>query len=207
MKKKIIIIIFVLTVSLSIAKLYQTYAINSSVSGDNDNYTVNLNGNTSVTVPAGSSKIVYYKIRNTNNGTVRYGVGYKSTNIIVKVYFDSESSGTGLISKEESKFIKLYLENTSSASETIDLITILGYENGGDLIVPSGYNLVTMVLPPSNFTKYITWLYESNIKTETLTNDNIKYNFAKSVNLMNDRLGSSSVGLNDGNIPAGTVPY
>ena len=200
MKKKIIIIILVLIVSLSITKLYQTYAISSSVAEDNDDYIVSLNGNTSVTVPAGSSKTVYYKIRNTNNGTVRYGVGYKSTNIIVKVYFDSESSGMGLISKEENKFIKLYLENTSSASETIDLITILGYENGGDLIVPSGYNLVTMVLPPSNFTKYITWLYESNIKAETLTNDNIKYNFAKSVNLMNDRLGSSSVGLNDGNI-------
>ena len=73
MKKKIIIILLVLIVSLSIVKLYQTYAISSSVTEDNDNYTVNLNGNASVTVPANGSKIVYYKIRNTNNGTVNMG--------------------------------------------------------------------------------------------------------------------------------------
>ena len=154
MRKKIIIIILVLIVSLSIVKLYQTYAISSSVAGDNDNYTVNLNGNTSVVVPAGGSKTVYYKIRNTNNGTVRYGVGYKSTSIVVKVYLDSESANIGLINKEENKFIKLYLENTTSSSETVYLTTILGYENGGNLIAPSGYSLVTEEYSNTNYDGY-----------------------------------------------------
>ena len=154
MRKKIIIIILVLIVSLSIVKLYQTYAISSSVAGDNDNYTVNLNGNTSVVVPAGGSKTVYYKIRNTNNGTVRYGVGYKSTSIVVKVYLDSESANTGLINKEENKFIKLYLENTTSSSETVYLTIILGYENGGNLIAPSGYRLVTEEYSNTNYDGY-----------------------------------------------------
>ena len=72
MKKKIIIITLILIISISIVKLYQTYAISSSVTGDNDNYTVNLNGNTSVVVPANGNKTVYYKIRNANNGTVQY---------------------------------------------------------------------------------------------------------------------------------------
>ncbi len=186
MKKKIIIITLILIISISIVKLYQTYAISSSVTGDNDNYTVNLNGNTSVVVPANGNKTVYYKIRNTNNGTVKYGIGYKSINAVVKVYFDSESSSTGLINKEENKFIKLYLENSSSSSETVYLTTVLGYENGGNLIVPDGYYLVTNFYSKSEgAAQKIVKLYEQASKTNVINND-ITYQYDTNHNLMKD---------------------
>lgn len=190
MKKKIIIITLILIISISIVKLYQTYAISSSITGDNDNYTVNLNGDTSVIVPANGNKTVYYKIRNTNNGTVKYGIGYKSINAVVKVYFDSESSSTGLINKEENKFIKLYFENSSSSSETVYLTTILGYENGGNLIVPNGYNLVTKFYSRNEgAAQKIVKLYEQASKTDVVNND-ITYQYDTNHNLMEDVAGN-----------------
>lgn len=46
---------------------------------------------------------------------------------------------------------------------------------------------------------YITALY-NNASKSTVTNNNILYNYANDVNLMNDRLGSSLVEINSGNI-------
>lgn len=140
-KTKITILVITLIV-LGITVLYQTFAISSNISGSNDNYTVTLNNNSTVTVPANGHKTVYFKIRNNNKGTVQYGVGYKGTNITVKAYADSESPSTGTMTESESKFIKLYIENTSTSNSLVRLISILGYENGGNLIVPSGYKLV-----------------------------------------------------------------
>mgnify|MGYP003218369517 FL=1 len=48
-------------------------------------------------------------------------------------------------------------------------------------------------------TKYITNLYETSTKT-TVTNNSINYNYAISKSLMNDRKGSSSIGIDSGNI-------
>ena len=140
-KTKITILVITLIV-LGITVLYQTFAISSNISGGSDNYTVTLNNNSIVTVPANGNKTVYFKIRNNNKGTVQYGVGYKGTNITVKAYADSESPSTGTMTESESKFIKLYIENTSKSNSLVELISILGYENGGNLIVPSGYKLV-----------------------------------------------------------------
>ena len=140
-KTKITILVITLIV-LGITVLYQTFAISSNISGGSDNYTVTLNNNSIVTVPANGHKTVYFKIRNNNKGTVQYGVGYKGTNITVKAYADSESPSTGTMTESESKFIKLYIENTSTSNSLVRLISILGYENGGNLIVPSGYKLV-----------------------------------------------------------------
>lgn len=143
-KTKITILVITLIV-LGITVLYQTFAISSNISGGSDNYTVTLNNNSTVSVPANGHKTVYFKIRNNNKGTVQYGVGYKGTNITVKAYADSESPSTGTMTESESKFIKLYIENTSTSNSLVELISILGYENGGNLIVPSGYKLVSSV--------------------------------------------------------------
>lgn len=143
-KTKITILVITLIV-LGITVLYQTFAISSNISGGSDNYTVTLNNNSTVSVPANGNKTVYFKIRNNNKGTVQYGVGYKGTNITVKAYADSESPSTGTMTESESKFIKLYIENTSTSNSSVELISILGYENGGNLIVPNGYKLVSSV--------------------------------------------------------------
>ena len=67
---------------------------------------------TTVTVPAGSTKTVYYKLTNTNKGTVKYGVGYSGTNITVKYYTDTIDPVTGTVDYGKSKYIKLSVENS-----------------------------------------------------------------------------------------------
>ena len=186
-KKKIIIIsVLIIIVLVGIYLLYNTFAISSYVSDNSDTYTINLtNGNNTINVPSKSSKIVYYKINNTNNGTVKYGIGYNSSNIIVKVYEDSKDPVTGLISSNDNKFVKLKLINNSTSNDTVTLSTIFGYENGGDLIVPSGVTLVTQKIKKVNTIKNAesnvsansnflgTTLVRNTIESITITNDNI----------------------------------
>ena len=186
MKKKIIIIVSLLVVALSIVGLYQTYAISSNVEGSDNNYTITLNGDTNVTIPANTTKTVYYKVKNSNNGKVQYGIGYKSNNVIAKVYSNSESTSTGLIEKGDSKFIKLHLENPSTSSETITLITILGYENGGELIVPTGYKLITSFFSENaRAAKKISELFEEATKEEVINND-VTYQYDTTNSLIQD---------------------
>ena len=205
MSKKTKITILVVTLLIfGVTVLYQTFATSSTISGDSINgYTVTLDNSGTVSIPASGSKTVYFKVKNTNTATVKYGVGYSGSNITVKEYSDSDNPSTGTISKRESKFVKLYITNSGTSASTATLTTILGYENGGDLIVPSGYTLVTSIYTvPVNLVTHITKLYTSATKTEVTNNDttSITYNYATSVNLMNDRLGSSSTDIDGGNI-------
>ena len=186
-KKKIIIIsVPIIILLVGIYLLYNTFAISSYVSDNSDTYTINLtNGNNTIDVPSKSSKIVYYKINNTNSGTVNYGIGYNSSNIIVKVYEDSKDPVTGLVSSKDNKFVKLKLINNSTSNDTVTLSTIFGYENGGDLIVPSGVTLVTQKIKKVNTIKNAesnvsatsnflgTTLVRNTIESITITNDNI----------------------------------
>ena len=200
-KKTKITILVVTLLILGVTVLYQTFATSSTIGGDSTNgYTVTLDNSGTVSIPASGSKTVYFKVKNTNNATVKYGVGYSGSNITVKEYSDSDNPSTGTIGKGESKFVKLYITNSGTSASTATLTTILGYENGGDLIVPSGYTLVTSIYTvPVNLVTHITKLYTSATKTE-VTNNSITYNYATSLGLMNDRLGSMSTGIDDGNI-------
>ena len=185
-KKKIIIIsVPIIILLVGIYLLYNTFAINNTTNANNT-YTINLtNANNTIDVPSKSSKIVYYKINNTNSGTVKYGIGYNSSNIIVKVYEDSKDPVTGLVSSKDNKFVKLKLINNSTNNDTVTLDTIFGYENGGDLIVPSGVTLVTQKIKKVNTIKNAesnvsatsnflgTTLVRNTIESITITNDNI----------------------------------
>lgn len=144
MKKKHLIIVGTIIISaIVILGLYQTFALSGDITKDTSGYyNVTANDGTTVNVPANSSKTVYYKLTNTNKGTVKYGVGYSGSNITVKYYHDTQDPVTGTVDYGKSKFIKLYIQNTGSTATTATLSTILGYEKGGDLIVPTGVTLV-----------------------------------------------------------------
>ena len=144
MKKKHLIIVGTIIISaIVILGLYQTFALSGDITKDTSGYyNVTVSSGTTVNVPANSSKTVYYKLTNTNKGTVKYGVGYSGSNITVKYYNDTQDPVTGTVDYRKTKFIKLYVENTGTTTTTVTLSTILGYEKGGDLIVPSGYTLV-----------------------------------------------------------------
>ena len=185
MKKKHLVVVGVIILSaIVILGLYQTFALSSDITKDTSGYyNVTITDGTTVTVPAGSTKTVYYKLTNTNKGTVKYGVGYSGTNITVKYYTDTIDPVTGTVDYGKSKYIKLSVENTGITSSTATLSTILGYENGGDLIVPSGVTLVTEKKSP--LSSYITNLYNNATKTAVI-NNSITYQYDPKNSLMKD---------------------
>lgn len=146
MKKKIVlfsIILSIIVISITSIYLYSTYATDPVQS--NDSYTITLSGDTSVSVPRFSYKDVIYQIKNTTDGTVNYGVGYSTVNSTtkVKIFTDSTDPATGTITENNYKYVKLRIENYSDDTETVTISTILGYENGGNLVVPTGTTLVS----------------------------------------------------------------
>ena len=185
MKKKHLVIVGVIILSaIVILGLYQTFALSSDITKDTSGYyNVTITDGTTITVPAGSTKTVYYKLTNTNKGIVKYGVGYSGTNITVKYYTDTIDPVTGTVDYGKSKYIKLSVENTGTTSSTATLSTILGYENGGDLIVPSGVTLVTEKKSP--LSSYITNLYNNATKTAVI-NNSITYQYDTTHSLMKD---------------------
>ena len=185
MKKKHLVIVGVIILSaIVILGLYQTFALSSDITKDTSGYyNVTITDGTTITVPAGSTKTVYYKLTNTNEGIVKYGVGYSGTNITVKYYTDTIDPVTGTVDYGKSKYIKLSVENTGTTSSTATLSTILGYENGGDLIVPSGVTLVTEKKSP--LSSYITNLYNNATKTAVI-NNSITYQYDPKNSLMKD---------------------
>ena len=185
MKKKHLVIVGVIILSaIVILGLYQTFALSSDITKDTSGYyNVTITDGTTITVPAGSTKTVYYKLTNTNKGIVKYGVGYSGTNITVKYYTDTIDPVTGTVDYGKSKYIKLSVENTGTTSSTATLSTILGYENGGDLIVTSGVTLVTEKKSP--LSSYITNLYNNATKTAVI-NNSITYQYDPKNSLMKD---------------------
>jgi len=185
MKKKHLVIVGVIILSaIVILGLYQTFALSGDITKDTSGYyNVTITDGTTVTVPAGSTKTVYYKLTNTNKGIVKYGVGYSGTNITVKYYNDTQDPVTGTVDYGKSKYIKLSVQNSGTTSSTATLSTILGYENGGDLIVPSGVTLVTEKKSP--LSSYITNLYNNATKTAVI-NNSITYQYDPKNSLMKD---------------------
>lgn len=199
-KKIIIITIISLIVLTGIYLLYNTYALTTKVTNNDGYYTIELTDSNIVSLKANEEKTVICQINNTNNGTVSYGVAYNNSNIEVKVYSDSKDKVTGTIGANDNKYVKLHLKNKTSSNTTVEITAVMGYENGGDLIVPSASTLVTgTYTAPISLAKYITNLY-ANASKSTVTNNSITYNYATSESLMNDRLGGTTSSLDGGNI-------
>ena len=200
MKKKMIfmlcigVVVLVLVVIAAI-HVYQTYA-NQTV--QYYSYNIVLIGDTSINVDAYSFKKVIYQVHNVNEGTLNYGIGYSSenSNVVVKAYTTSVDASSGTIGANVYKNITLAVINNSSTNALINLSTLLGYGNGGELILPTGVTQVTETV--QNASEYITNLYTNASKTEVI-NNSITYNYAPSVSLMNDRLGGVS-SIDGGNI-------
>ena len=187
-KNKILIIIISLIVLIGIYLLYNTYALTTKTTNNGDYYTINLTDSNIVSLAANEEKTVIYQINNTNNGTVSYGVAYNNSNIEVKVYSDSKDKVTGTIGANDNKYIKLHLKNKTSSNTTVEITAVMGYENGGDLIVPSDSTLVTKTYTNS-FAGYITELYDNSTKTP-VTNNSITYQYDTTNNLMKDTAGN-----------------
>ena len=153
MKKKEIIILAILVVSLITVSLYQTLATDITMNKTNGtnadlSFTFDITDQTGrvVNVKAGATKILDVFVTNPNNGTIKYGIAYtlstvKTDDITIAQLNTSKDSVSGLINKNERKQITLVIINNSTNDITLSLVTVTGYEHGGDLIVPSNHTL------------------------------------------------------------------
>lgn len=163
MNKKITLsTLAILIISIAIVSLYKTFAYNvtSTISGTTLNF--NLVTNTqNVTVSANSSKELVYKIQNENQGAVKYEVFHNINNpniSIAKAQGGDPQSGT--INKNEYKYINIRINNTTPSEVTVSISTVLGFEKGGELIVPSGWYPIEEVYK-DNIIDFISSLGES----------------------------------------------
>lgn len=158
MKKKILFILLGIVILGGIYGLYSTFALSSSATGstsytfDVSNYTVD--GTTSILIPGdegGKRKKIVYRVNNPNNGTLKYGVVYSridaTTNATVTTgVAHVEETGfdnpVGTINKDENKFVLIEVDS-SGKDNILKLKTVFGYVNGGDLVVPDGYTLLS----------------------------------------------------------------
>ena len=107
------------------------------------------------------------------------------------------SEGTkGTFTKVSNTKYTLVVTHASDGKKTISVSAGTCKDNAGNALVASSYttNISTITLAT-----YITNLYNNGAKS-SVTNNRISYNVVSAQSLMNDRKGSSSIGVNSGNI-------
>ena len=155
-----------------------------------------------VEVAAGGNKEIPLTINNTSNTKLNYSVWYITSTSDVemgtKLSNSDSSPSSSIITSGETKKVYVQIKNNSTSSITVTLGVSSSINN---IVLSSSMTLVpnSELVFSKNLAEYITSLYNDNTKT-TVVNGDVTYNYATSVNLMNDRLGSSSTDINGGNI-------
>ena len=152
MKRKILIISLIIITLISCI-LYYTYAIDITMEETSSTeadlaYNININDTDgrSITVSPNTTKVFDIFLSSNNNGTIKYGFSYKETTssgIEVKMLNTSTDKVEGTINNKETKKVTLVIDNNTSNSITYNIIPVTGYQNGGNLIIPSGYTLIS----------------------------------------------------------------
>ena len=154
--KKELIIVTVLTFLIALTGLFATYAIDTSLSyNDTTEYDMSLSfdlsasTNKQVTIQAGKTKFFDIDVKNSNSGTIKYGIAYSMVTpsslpegVTIAKSWKSANPPSGLINANATLPVTIAVENTSSTDITISLSIINGYEKGGDLILPTGKVLI-----------------------------------------------------------------
>ena len=157
MSKKKIIILSVIVILIGIASILTTYALDITMTkGTSTNYDMSLtfdisgNVNKELSVEAGKTKTFDIVVNNTYTDTITYGIAYKMLNpttkpddLIIAVTNISENPSEGIIDANSKKVISLIIVNDSTSNIQVSLSVINGYKNGGDLIIPIGYTIIS----------------------------------------------------------------
>ena len=158
-EKKELIIVTILTFLIALTGILATYAIDTKLSyNDTTDYNMSLSfdlsssTNKQVTIPKGKTKFFDIDVKNSNSGTIKYGIAYSMvtpstlpSGVTIAKSWKSANPTSGLINANATLPVTIAVENTSSTDVTIALSIINGYEKGGDLVVPSGKNMITGV--------------------------------------------------------------
>ncbi len=186
--KKELIIITVLTFLIALTGLFATYAIDTSLSyNDTTEYDMSLSfdlsasTNKQVTIQAGKTKFFDIDVKNSNNGTIQYGIAYSMVTpstlpdgVTIAKSWKSVNPPSGLINANTTLPVTIAVENTTSTDITISLSIINGYEKGGDLIVPTGKVLIDGEYNPvgeEEITRYYMKGYDTSFNEVSFSND------------------------------------
>ncbi len=181
----VISILLALAITFAIVGFYNTYAAYVEYDDSDESFSI-VDNSEDVSLESGQEKTIVYQIKNDNNGTVAYAVGRSyNANVIIKVYEDSYDPVSGFINKGENKFVKLHLKNIGQQTNVI-ITTVLGYENGGNLVVPGGVTLVTETYL-YGMAGYINELFSP---TGTVTNNSLTYSIDANNSLIKDQSGN-----------------
>ena len=157
MDKRKLIFTSLIVLALVVAALSISYALNVAVtegtSSEYDlSYTFDISDNATwtINVPAGKTKVYDISVTNPYNDIIKYGVVYKldnpttmPSNSLVGVLNTAENPSQGNINANSTLEISVAIVNNSSSNMQVTLAIVNGYKNGGDLIIPSGYTLIT----------------------------------------------------------------
>ena len=156
-----------------------------------------------VVVASGEVKEVPITINNTSGSPLNYMVFYNptSSDIVIGANMkDTDSSNSfGTINNNETKKVYVQIKNNSTSSITITLGVVSNSISNDMNLVPPVKEGESTIVVGTNLAEYISSLYTNATKT-TATNNGVTYNYATSVGLMNDRLGSPYKDIDAGNI-------
>ena len=141
------------------------------------------------------------KIVNSSNSTVNFAIWYLNNFSDNSVDFgiNGVPSGTLNVSSNESRIVNIRNKTSNQITITIGVASSKKSITLADSMAIYPNQTLPENIINQQAAKYITNLYETSAKT-TVTNNSINYNYAISKSLMNDRKGSSSIGIDSGNI-------
>ncbi|MGN1342215.1 MAG: hypothetical protein ACI4VL_03185, partial [Bacilli bacterium] len=181
-----------LAVGSTYAMFTATAEINNPISlSSNLTYTSDIVETVDVTVAPGETEQVTLDITNSTDSTLNYAIWYidDSGDCDFGTEFSVSSYSTsGSIASNNSFSAIVYIRNNGTSTVTVTL----GVSSSIDTLVLADNMIIlpSSGLPaPKNLVKRIEYLYNSATKTE-VTNNSITYNYATSVNLMEDTLGN-----------------
>ena len=177
------------------AEINNPIAFSSSLSYDSDVIEA-----IKVTILPGEVKTSTFSVSNITNNTLNYVAWYLNEGYDIDLGVRSGNS-TGSIASGSSSSIDVDIRNNSNSTVTVTLGISSNNESvvlGNNIKQIPDDNLPPIALP-AKATTYINSLYDYASKSP-VTNNGITYNYAKSVNLMKDRLGGTTTDYDDGNI-------
>ena len=181
-----------LAVGSTYAMFTATAEINNPISlSSNLTYTSDIVETMDVTVAAGETEYVTLDITNSTDSTLNYAIWYidDSGDCDFGTEFSVSSYSTsGSIASSGSFSVDVYIRNNSTSNVTVTLG--ISSSVGNIVLADNMIILPNSGLPvPKNLLKRIEYLYTNATKT-TVTNNSITYNYATSVNLMEDTAGN-----------------
>ena len=173
MKNRHIIFLLMIIIALIGIILSVTYALNINITenttSDYDlSYTFDISDNATwtINIEPGKTKIYELTLTNPYNDSIKYGIAYKLENptellegVTIEVPDTSSSLPQDLLEANKTNNIEVEIKNNSINNLQITLNILTGYKNGGDLIIPDNYVLLTKE------EKYYIRGYESTDKT------------------------------------------